>query len=87
MTRRSLATFQRSPELAGKDKGFRGIKPANMPWEIFLACYDGKKIDHDILLRLDRDMSLAEMYDLIELREVADSWAHAYHLNNPVKEP
>lgn len=70
----------------GKAGTHAGVKPVNMPWAVFLACYDGERIDTNLYARLNRDVSLDEMYDILEMREVADSWRHAYHLNNPRRE-
>ena len=83
MSRRPIPEWPRAPELAGKDKGHVGIKPPNMPWPIYLACYDGERVDTQLYARFNRDMSIDELYDILEMQETANSWKHAYHLNNP----
>lgn len=82
MTRRPLDSWQRAPELDGKGE-HKGILAKNLEPEIFLACFDGEKIDTELLYRLETTATLDYLYDVLELREVADSWRHAYYLNNP----
>ena len=82
MTRRRLEKWQRSPKLDGKRGRHSGVAPANLPWEIYHACNEGERINAVTLRALGRDMTLAEMYDLLEMQEVQQSYAHARSLNS-----
>lgn len=87
MNRRPLESWNPSPDLVGAGGGrHAGVRPANIPVLIFRACYDGEKIDTALYIRLQTDMSLDEMYDILEMRDVADSWRHAHHLNDSEKD-
>lgn len=55
----------------------RGVAPANMPWEIYLACSDGKRIDMRTYEALHSTIDLDGLYDLLEMKDVLSSWQTA----------
>lgn len=38
-------------------------------------------IDPHLFMRLHTDISLNEMYDILEMQEAMESWKHANHMN------
>jgi hypothetical protein len=61
---------------------YKGIEPANVPAEILhlVARPDGS-LDADMLHHLQTDFSYADMLDLLEMRNVHQSWSDAYRRN------
>jgi len=45
-----------------------------MHWDIFLACSEGDTINVSTFIALHRDITLAGLYDLIEMQESQKSW-------------
>lgn len=55
----------------------KGIQSPNVPWEIALACTSGDRVSHDLFVALHSTITLAGLYDLLELQEVQESWKEA----------
>ena len=58
-----------------------GVAPANMPWEVYLACSDGETIDATTYQALHATIDLDGLYDLLELKDVLGSWKTAAQRN------
>ena len=54
-----------------------GIAPANIPWEIYVACSNGESIDAATYIALHTTIDLDGLYDLLEMQQVHGSWANA----------
>lgn len=52
-----------------------------MPYEIFLACSGKEGIDAATYVLLDTQIDLDGLYDLLEMKKVADSWVAAQQWN------
>lgn len=65
----------------GAGGAHKGIKPVNVPWEIFLACSNGDSMDVSTYAALHTTIDLDGLYDLLEMQEVSASWKHAAHAN------
>jgi hypothetical protein len=78
LTRKPLTAWTR---FAGAGGPHKGIQPANVPWEIQLACSSGESIDVATYVRLHTDIDLDGLYDLLEMQEVHQSWKHAATAN------
>ncbi len=72
--RASKNKWTRHPRAGGPHTG---AAPANMSWEMFLACHDGKKFNDDTYVRLHTTIDLAGLYDILEGKDVGESWKHA----------
>lgn len=72
----------RSAELDGKNGPHKGVRPTNVPLELWHACMTtAGDIDPHLFMRLHTDISLNEMYDILEMQEAMESWKHANHMN------
>ena len=49
---------------------------------MFIACNTGQGIDWQLYEKLGSSMTLDELLDLIEMRDVAASWKDAYQFNS-----
>lgn len=58
-----------------------GIEPANVPWEIYVACSNGDSIDGAMYQALHTTIDLAGLYDVLEMKEVHESWRDALKYN------
>jgi len=63
----------------------RGAAPANMPWEIYMACSDGKRINPDTYEKLHTTIDLDGLYDILEMKDVLQSWVHAEMFNEDAR--
>lgn len=79
LVRERLSAWTRHPRAGGSRKG---IKPANVPIEIWAAVRrpDGT-IDSVLWRELQTSIDLAGLYDILEMRDVNASWAHAAMFN------
>lgn len=59
----------------------KGMTPANLPWEIYVACAREGSIDAATYQALHTTIDLDGLLDLLELVEVHSSWQHAMRLN------
>lgn len=59
-----------------------GIGPVNMHPDIFHAVSTGDGIDGGLYHLLCTEIDLDGLYDLLELRQCASSWAHAEAINH-----
>jgi len=57
------------------------MSPANVPWEIYVACSRGDSIDVSTYQALHTTIDLDGLFDLLELAEVHGSWQAAMALN------
>lgn len=57
------------------------MAPANLPWEIYVACSRGDSIDVGTYQALATTIDLAGLYDLLEMIEVHASWQAAMMRN------
>ncbi len=57
------------------------MSPANVPWEIYVACSRGDSIDVATYQALQTTIDLEGLFDLLELAEVHSSWQTAMALN------
>lgn len=57
------------------------MTPANLPWEIYVACARGDTIDVATYQALHTTIDLDGLYDLLEMVEVHSSWQEAMRLN------
>ena len=69
------------PGASGAHKIAEGIEPANVPWQIYLACSNGETIDVQTYIALHTTIDLAGLYDLIELHRVHATWLDAARIN------
>lgn len=72
--RRPLKQEGRAPG-AGASKG---IEPANIPWEVFVACTTGDGIDTAAYQALCTTIDYDGLLDLMEMRIVHSSWVDAH---------
>jgi len=77
--RKERQKWQAHPRAGGPHEG---IAPVNMPWEIYLACSDGERINTDTYEALHETIDLDGLYDLLEMRDVLSSWKHAQMFNS-----
>jgi len=54
-----------------------GIQTENIPWEIYVICSNGPGIDVQSYHQLCTCIDMEGMMDLLEMREVHESWKHA----------
>ena len=78
LRRKPLGTWTPFPGSGGSRKG---VAPANMHWDIFLACSTKEGIDAQTYVLLDTVIDLDGLYDLLEMKQVADSWGDAAKWN------
>lgn len=58
-----------------------GVQPANLPMEVYIAVSDGDSVDVHLYKDLQTTISLDGLYDILEMKEVHESWKHAELLN------
>lgn len=63
----------------------RGVAPANLCWEIHLACSDGKRIDMCTYEALHTTIDLDGLLDLLEMKDVLSSWQAAEMSNEEAR--
>ena len=56
---------------------YKGIGTENVPHEILLACSGESGIDAQMYAALHSTIDIDGLYDIIEMRQVADSWKRA----------
>ena len=78
LTRKPIPAWSRFMGASGAHKG---IDPVNFPREVYLACANGESIDVSTYEALHTTVDLDGLYDLLELREVHQSWKHAANAN------
>ena len=78
LTRKPVPAWSRFTGASGAHKG---VEPANMPREIYLACANGDSIDVATYEAIHTTLDLDGLYDLLELKEVHQSWKAAAHAN------
>ena len=78
LTRQALNKW---PRVLGAGGTYQGTKPANMAWELFLACSSGDGINANTYVQLHTIIDYDGLFDLIELNDVQQSWAQARALN------
>ena len=76
LIRRPLARTRAAPK-----QTHTGILPANLPWEVYVACSDGETINVATYIALQTTLDLEGLYDLLELHQVHASWVRAAYLN------
>jgi len=57
------------------------MSPANVPWEVYVACTRGESIDVATYQALQTTIDLEGLFDLLEMIEVHGSWQTAMALN------
>lgn len=72
--RRELAKFAR---LGGNDDRHKGIQPANVPREIYLACTASGELCSRTYEALHSTIDYDGLWDLLEMKEVQVSWKEA----------
>lgn len=72
-------TWAEHPRAGGSH---RGVAPANMPWEIYLACSNGETIDARIYQALHDTIDLDGLYDILEMKDILSSWKTAALFNH-----
>ncbi len=65
----------------GSHQTHQGIEPANVPWQIYLACADGESINVQTFIALHTTITLSGLYDLLELQKVHATWLDAAQRN------
>lgn len=55
----------------------KGIPTENIPWEIYVICSNGPSIDVQSYHQLCTCIDMDGMMDLLEMREVHESWKNA----------
>jgi len=65
-----------------KNQRYKGIQPANVPWQIYRACSDPDgNVNVVTYEALHTRIDMAGLADILEMREVHDSWTSAAHRN------
>ncbi len=80
LTRKPLKEWTPYEGASGTHKG---IRATNIPSEIELLCTYGETFNAQLYLDLHTVIDLDGMYDLLELREVHNSWKSAALRNAP----
>lgn len=60
-----------------KCKIHKGIEPKNVPALIFDLCSNGESVDPNVYLLAQTTFSLNDVLDILELKEVQNSWQAA----------
>jgi hypothetical protein len=55
----------------------QGVAPANMAWEVYMACSDGERINTETYEALHTTIDLDGLYDILEMKDVLQSWKSA----------
>ena len=55
----------------------KGVQPVNVHTLIYTACNGPKGFDMAVYTALHNTLDLNGLYDILEMREVHDSWEHA----------
>jgi hypothetical protein len=59
----------------------KGVDPENIPREIFLACQTREGIDVSAYIAVHSTLDTTGLLDLLELKEVQNSWVDAASAN------
>jgi len=71
----------KGPVFPGASGSHRGIEPANLAAEIYIACAGADGVDAATYVKLHTTIDLDGLYDLIEMQQVHSSWESAAQLN------
>lgn len=63
---------------------YKGLECENVPHEIMLACSSENGVDAQMYIALHTTIDIDGLYDIIEMRTVADSWKRAAQANYEV---
>ncbi len=69
------------PVFPGASGSHKGVDPANLAREIFIACAGGDGINAETYVKLHTTVDLAGLYDLLEMQQVHTTWEAAAQLN------
>lgn len=83
--RRGLIRRQLAPFPSDGGGPYKGIKPANIKFDLYLACASGEGIDVKAYEALHTTLDFEAVYDLIEMQIVSSSWAEAARANARMK--
>jgi hypothetical protein len=70
----TFPSYPRHPRAGGSHQG---ISPPHVPKEIFTACNDKDGINMVTFLALQTTLDYEDLLDILEMKRVRDSWAHA----------
>lgn len=77
--RRPLDSFHlQHPGASGPHEG---IKTANLPWEVYLACAEDGRFNVDTYRHLHTTVDYAGLLDILEARQVQATWSTAAYVN------
>ncbi len=78
LAERPVPDFKRHKRDEGPHKG---IAPPNIHAWIFYACNNENGVDANTYRMLRHELTLDDLLDLIEMKQVRESWTHAELLN------
>lgn len=83
--RRGLIRRQLAPFPSDGGGPYKGIKPANIRFDLYLACATKDGIDVKAYEALHTTLDFEAVYDLIEMQVVSSSWDYAAQQNARIK--
>ena len=78
LRRKGLDKWEREPDAGG---GRKGIKTANVPWLVYVACTGSGQFDSAMYVELQTRIDYNGLFDILECIEVHQSWANAQIAN------